>query len=302
MVPLGLTAGGAQVLAAVARGLQPGFYATLNDVWGGLVGDRVRHWRTKRLVLLVEGTVELLKSKGIDPQNARALPDGELFQIFEGASKCTDDEVSSLWSGLLASALDPNREQLSKTRVANVLSRMDGESAVLFRLLAEFRRARGLDFDPELVSVSASSLQTEDERSKHRARLASVQEQIDVWNKDAEERLRQALTDNRLLKPADQESATLMLVSLGLIRLRPRSPDRLQEAFGAKLDYRDAPGAVAELDKRVRKIADSENDRDRKPALEFRYQGVQRNYILTKLGVSVADECGLEVEMRALLD
>lgn len=302
LLALGLTASGTRVLSTIAEGLQPGVAATLNDIWRGLIGDRVRQWQTRRLVLALEGTAEFMKKRGIDLQKARPLPNGELYLMFDGAAKCDDDEVTALWSGLLASALDPDRQQEPKTRIVNVLSRLDGESVILFRLLAEFRRARATDFDPELTVLSAAKQKTADEQKAWRERIARAQQASIAWTNEASELLWGVLEDHNLTSEAEQEAATLTLRSLGLIRARPREVPRQRDPWVGSSDPRDAPAAVSQLDKDVRKIITSENDRESKPAFQRGYYGVQRNYLLTRLGISVSEACGLDVKSDARLD
>ncbi|MBV5350159.1 hypothetical protein JZU71_03110, partial [bacterium] len=62
----------------------------IGDVFGGLVGDKVRQWRVRNLISALAATKAHLESFGISVDQAKALPMAELLVIFEGASK-TDD-------------------------------------------------------------------------------------------------------------------------------------------------------------------------------------------------------------------
>lgn len=91
-----------QVAMAASDGFSSGLKGTVQDVWGGLIGDRVRQWRQRNLIVVLEKTADFLKAKGIDLNNARALPDGALYLLFESSSKVEEPDLQNLWANLLA--------------------------------------------------------------------------------------------------------------------------------------------------------------------------------------------------------
>lgn len=97
----------ARVLEKVVGGAADGLVATSANIFGGLIGDSLREWRTRNLVRHLATTADFLKAKGIPIDKARALPMGELYSMFEEASKQDEPSVSSLWAGLLANAMNP---------------------------------------------------------------------------------------------------------------------------------------------------------------------------------------------------
>ncbi|MEL6688923.1 MAG: hypothetical protein AAFP28_01280 [Pseudomonadota bacterium] len=124
------------VLGAAAGGLKKGISTTANDVWSALVGDRVRQWRIRNLVNSAEFTAGFLKRKGIPLDEARVLPDGEVYTLFEGASKAEDQTLQRLWAHLLSERMRPEPEDCDTTLCANLLSSLSPSEADAFLLVA----------------------------------------------------------------------------------------------------------------------------------------------------------------------
>ena len=107
-----------------------GIGSTIADIFGGLVGDRVRQWRTRNLVTGLAATAHYLRVKGIPLDKARALPDGEMFTMFENLSKQDDPDLVALWSGLLANAVSPDSEMVLEPILIETLKQISGGEAV----------------------------------------------------------------------------------------------------------------------------------------------------------------------------
>lgn len=106
------------------------------NIVGGLIGDRIHNWRQRNLVSFLERTVNHIQSKGIDLDKARALPDGELYAIFRGASKADEPDVQEMWAALLATALNETEEHVEITRYAATLEQLTGTEARLLDFLS----------------------------------------------------------------------------------------------------------------------------------------------------------------------
>jgi hypothetical protein len=125
-----------ETLVAMTGGVRQSIGDSIVDVYQALAGDRIRQWRMRCLITNLEKTARFMKERGIRPQDARPLPDGELYSMFEGLSKTEDDAVSSLWASLLVSALDPNTTTSATKHLTSVLERMTGRDALLFGIIA----------------------------------------------------------------------------------------------------------------------------------------------------------------------
>lgn len=112
------------------------------NIVGGLIGDRIREWRTRNLVDQLAETARRLKEKGVDLEKARSLPLGETYAIFEEASKQDDLEVQALWSGLLANAMDPSSEVSIDAPFVASLCGFGRAEAMVLRFVGYYWRER----------------------------------------------------------------------------------------------------------------------------------------------------------------
>ena len=105
------------------------------DFIGGLIGNRVRQWNQRNLIDVIEKTARHIEEKGISLDNARTLPDGELYAIFSGAVKSDAPDVQEMWAGLLSSSLEENNGEIEVRRFASTLDQLSGLEARILRLL-----------------------------------------------------------------------------------------------------------------------------------------------------------------------
>ena len=94
------------VAGRIAGRTADGFMDIAGNIVGGLMGDRVREWRTRNLVSSLSRTADFLKAKGVPLDKTKALPMGEAYAMFEEASKQDDPTVQEMWAALLANAMD----------------------------------------------------------------------------------------------------------------------------------------------------------------------------------------------------
>jgi Abortive infection alpha len=105
------------------------------DIFGGLIGDRVRQWRNRNLINSLAKTADILKEKGIPLDKAKVLPMGEAYAMFENASKQDEPAVSDLWAGLLANAMDPDSDTTIEPALVETLKSFSGCEAALMEFL-----------------------------------------------------------------------------------------------------------------------------------------------------------------------
>lgn len=71
----------------------------------GIIGDRLKFYRWKRQIALVDKADTILTKKGI--KVTRAVPPKLALPILENASLEDDDDLQELWAKLLVNSMDP---------------------------------------------------------------------------------------------------------------------------------------------------------------------------------------------------
>ncbi|MEM7733907.1 MAG: Abi-alpha family protein [Pseudomonadota bacterium] len=122
------------VAMAATAGLSNGVKGTVQDVWGGLIGDRVRQWRQRNLISVLEKTAVCLKESGISLEKAKALPDGALYSLFENSSKAEEADLQAMWANLMAKEMSENPNYAKLERFVKTLSDMTLPDVRLFKL------------------------------------------------------------------------------------------------------------------------------------------------------------------------
>ncbi len=72
----------------------------------GIITDKLRFVRWKRLVAMSDEVNKILEDKGVS--ETKAVPPRIALPIFEDSSLEDDPNIQSLWNHLLANAMDPN--------------------------------------------------------------------------------------------------------------------------------------------------------------------------------------------------
>lgn len=147
--------------AAAARVAERAMNSTLDglggfvgDVFGGLVGDAVKQWRNRNLVNCLAKTKSRLDELGISLANAKALPMGEMYAIFDGMSKQDDPDLVDMWASLLAAAMNPDRNTSLDPAYPKILEQLSGVEAVI------------LKFQFEADSIRKKSIRAEDKSAR----------------------------------------------------------------------------------------------------------------------------------------
>lgn len=117
-----------------------GVLSVLGDVFGGLVGDPVFEWRNRNRVKLAERTAKYVVRKTGSLENLNHLPKGDLYSIFEEASKYDEDELQSIWAMLLATSLTDS-EFVGRLRPLIAIARqLDAFDAQVLKIVFEYER------------------------------------------------------------------------------------------------------------------------------------------------------------------
>jgi len=108
------------------------FKAPINEV-SGIVHDKLRFVRWRRLIVMSEQVNRLLEERGVN--ETRAVPPKLALPIFEEATLEDDESLQSLWNQLLANAMDPNFNGELRYGFTEMIKNITGVEA---RLLSEF--------------------------------------------------------------------------------------------------------------------------------------------------------------------
>lgn len=137
----------AKIVDVVVGASAEGTATTLGNIFGGIVGDRIRDWRTRNLIRMAADMARLFQEMDIPLSRAKSLPMGDVYALFDGASKQDNEALSELWSNLLCSAMLENTE-ITETRafvqVLEQLTPIDAKILELLRFGDEYDRQLGL--------------------------------------------------------------------------------------------------------------------------------------------------------------
>jgi len=132
----------ADVITTLVGGAAGGLVSTAGDIFGGFVGDKIRAWRIRNSIELAERTARLLKAKGVSLERSKALPMGEVYAIFEGASKVDDPVLQELWANLLAKLMDPEEIIETQSYFISILTNLTAIEAGVLNVIAKFDIAK----------------------------------------------------------------------------------------------------------------------------------------------------------------
>lgn len=132
----------------VSKSLNTAVGGTLSDIWHGIVGDRVAHWRIKNAAAQNALLTEELKKRGVSLR-ADSLPESYAYRWFEKASEEDEPELQALFARLLANAAEGNQAALGRQNI-DLIARMTPEAA---RLLQAIDRVIQLASEDDLDGI-----------------------------------------------------------------------------------------------------------------------------------------------------
>ncbi len=121
---------------------------------GGILSDTVGYWRLKNQVRLILKAKAWLEDRGVEP--TKLLPDVFVPLVQCGGDK-EDETLADMFASLLASHLDPARQDNvhpSFPRILSEMSGLDGMALVAFRNLASDPQYRHMGLKGATMTIS----------------------------------------------------------------------------------------------------------------------------------------------------
>jgi hypothetical protein len=106
----------------------------------GVVADRVKFYRLERAVLLAEKTEERLKDRGIEV--TVSVPPKLAIPLIESATLEDNDDLHTLWSNLLANAMDPSVSHKVTHIHVSILKEMEPLDVRILSIIANEKLSR----------------------------------------------------------------------------------------------------------------------------------------------------------------
>jgi hypothetical protein len=127
----------AKVVERLVGGIADGVIDFSGNLLGGLFADRIGEWRRRNFFAGMAKTAEHLRSLGVPPEKARALPMGEVYAIFEGTANQDDPDVADMWAALLANAMGGSSDVRASPALIDALRSFSGLDAQIVRFIAD---------------------------------------------------------------------------------------------------------------------------------------------------------------------
>ena len=107
----------------------------------GIVADRLRFVRWKRLMVMADEVDRVLGRRGI--VEIRAVPPKLALPILEDGSLEDDESLQALWTGLLANAMDPNFQAELRTAYVDIIRSITPRDALILQDFYEVLKREG---------------------------------------------------------------------------------------------------------------------------------------------------------------
>jgi len=115
--------------------------------FGGLITDKLRFVRWKRMVAMSDEINQILEKKGV--KETKAVPPKLALPIFENSSLEEDPDIQHLWNHLLANAMDPSFNDEIRYGFIEMIKNITGKEALLldhfYKILEQENRLSPLD-------------------------------------------------------------------------------------------------------------------------------------------------------------
>lgn len=184
----------------------------------GILGDRVRRKRQMNAQLGLEETRAQLEAKGVELTDITPPEEEDLHIVVEGMSLAGDDKLRDLWSGLLATALDPDSESSVERPFTSAIASLSPADARIMTYAAfvtknnreiqsDARKAAGVAEKPWLTFGESDRIE--------KARLAMDERLGEFW-----EAVTKMESDFDLQKIAGRKDWAENLTRLGIIQAK----------------------------------------------------------------------------------
>ncbi|MEP1992105.1 MULTISPECIES: Abi-alpha family protein [Rhodobacterales] len=102
----------------------------------GVVGDRVKVYRAERRVAILSDARERLAARGVSLGQSKPMLEGQVYDMIEGMGSAHTSELADMWAGLMANAMDPNRDTEADRGLVSVLQALSPDDAIILNFLA----------------------------------------------------------------------------------------------------------------------------------------------------------------------
>ncbi|ABW68406.1 Abi-alpha family protein [Desulfosudis oleivorans] len=123
----------------------------------GMITDKLRFVRWRRLVQMSDDVNQILKDRGVE--DTRSVPPKLALPIFEESSLEDDKNIQHLWNQLLANAMDPNFNGELRYGFVDIIKNITGIEAVILNNFYNILKREGHHAD--LGKITNYSLKKE---------------------------------------------------------------------------------------------------------------------------------------------
>ncbi len=131
------------------------------DFIGLVVGDWLHHRRIRSLAKKFQRTNEILEKRGVLGKTEPVSP-SIAIPLLQAAQDETREELSELWSRLLANAMDPSRSSVVRQSIIPTLKSFDPLDAFVLEKAFTFNKTDYMRFDRFFESFTEHNLSKDD--------------------------------------------------------------------------------------------------------------------------------------------
>ncbi|MEL7800073.1 Abi-alpha family protein [Sulfitobacter pontiacus] len=102
----------------------------------GLLGDRMKVYRAERRVMILHDVSRRLAVKGLSLNQAKPMLEGQVYDMVEGMGTAHTDELSEMWAGLMANALDPKSPISANQNYGKIIGSLSASDACIVTFIA----------------------------------------------------------------------------------------------------------------------------------------------------------------------
>lgn len=261
----------------------------------GLLGDQLKRKRAINAALGLEEARTQLERKGVALEDLRTPEDEELYTVINGMSLTPDKTIRKLWSGLLASAVSPDEDQVIERPITSAIDALSPSDAKIIDFIAYVKKEQDAI---DLATRQAAGLPLN--------QLLSVgrQEAYSQARKSFKPRIKKLLEDVARITEEFQLSDVVAhsgwadnLIRLGLLEVSELPEEILARRFTiTSLNERDLVPLLNSLEQRV---AQAEHGINRRPEPKVLYRidpgsdHISFGLSFTRFGYRFIRACGL---------